>query len=124
MKTLLCQNKNECSSESELDRREYVREQQQDSSRQLREAIGSARGRTCGMRRGRGAVRTRGVRAADRAAKLQDGGQQYVWLEEGTRGNLKQFTSSVGLTRRAERRQAIALEYFELFFTTMCGICY
>ena len=115
MKTLLCQNKNECSSESELDGREYVREQQQDSSRQLREAIGSARGRACGMRRGRGAVRTREVRAADRAARLQDGGQQYVCLEEGTRGNLKQ---------RAERRQAIALEYFELFFTTMCGICY
>jgi len=114
----------ESSSESEVVRREYVREQQQESSRQLREAIGSARGRTCGMRRDRGAVRTRGVRAADRAARLQDGGHQYVWLEEGTRGNLKQFTSSAGLTRRAERRQAIALGYFELFFTTMCGICY
>lgn len=106
----------ESSSESEVDRREYVREQRQERSRQLREAIGSARGRTRVMRRGRGAVRARGVRAANRAARIQDGGQQYVWLEEGTRRNLKQFTSSVGPTRRGERRQASALEYFELFF--------
>ena len=35
----------ESSSESEVDRREYVREQRQDRSRQLREAIGRARGR-------------------------------------------------------------------------------
>ena len=95
-----------------MDRREYVREQRQESSRHLREAIASARGRTRGMRRHRGAVRARGVRAAGRAARIQDGGQQYVWLEEGTKRNLKQFTSSVGPTRRGERRQASALEYF------------
>ena len=35
----------ESSSESEVDRHEYVREQRQDRSRQLREAIGRARGR-------------------------------------------------------------------------------
>ena len=104
------------SGESAVDRREYVREQRQESSRHLREAIGSARGRTHGMRRDRRAVRARGVRAADQAARIQDVGQQYVRLEEGTRRNLRQFTSSVGPTRRGERRQASALEYFELFF--------
>lgn len=102
----------ESSSESEVDRREYVREQRQDRSRQLREAIGRARGR----RRGQGAVRARGRRGGNRGARIQDGGQQYVWLEENSRKNLKQFTSAVGPTRRGERRQASALEYFELFF--------
>lgn len=102
----------ESSSESEVDRREYVREQRQDRSRQLREAIGRARGR----RRGQGAVRARGRRGGNRGARIQDGGQQYVWLEENSRRNLKQFTSAVGPTRRGERRQASALEYFELFF--------
>ena len=61
-------------------------------------------------------MRARRVRGANRAVRIQDGGQQYVWLEEGTRRNLKQFASSVGPTRRGERRQASALEYFELFF--------
>lgn len=104
------------SSENEADRREYVREQRQERSRQLREAIGSTRGRTRGTRRGRGAVRARGRRGANQGARIQDGGQQYVWSEESTRRNLKMFSSAVGPTRRGERRQASALEYFELFF--------
>ena len=102
----------ESSSESEVDRREYVREQRQDRSRRLRETIGSARGR----RGGQGALTARVRRGENRGARIQDGGQQYVWLEENTRRNLKQFTSAVGPTRRGERRQTSALEYFELFF--------
>ena len=62
------------------------------------------------------AVRARGRRGGNRGARIQDGGQQYVWLEENTRRNLKQFTSAVGPTRRDERRQAGALEYFEPLF--------
>ena len=102
----------ESSSESEVDRREYVREQRQDRSRRLRETIGSARDR----RGGQGALTARVRRGENRGARIQDGGQQYVWLEENTRRNLKQFTSAVGPTRRGERRQTSALEYFELFF--------
>lgn len=59
--TTLSEEECDSSSESEGDRREHVRRQRQERSRQLREAIGRTRGRTRGMRRGRGVVRARGA---------------------------------------------------------------
>ena len=61
-------------------------------------------------------MRARGARGGNRGARIQDGSQQYVWLEEGSRRIFKTFTNSVGPTIRRERRQTSALEYFELFF--------
>ena len=106
----LSDEERDSSSESKVDRREYGREQRQDRSPQLR-----SRTRPLAEHMVED-VRARGRRGGNRAASIQDGGQQYVWLEENTRRNLKQFTSAVGPTRRGERRQASALEYFQLFF--------
>ena len=75
---------------SDVDRREYLREQRQNRSKQLGETIGSA----CGRRRGQGVVRARGRRGGE--PRSQDPRWwQYAWLEENTRRNLKQFTSAV-----------------------------
>ena len=107
----------ESSSESEVDRREYVREQRQDRSRRLRETIGSARGR----RGGQGALRARVRRGENRGIRIQDGGQQYVWLEENTRRNLQ-----VLLGQRDEVRggRQVLLSTLNCFLTTRCGIYY
>lgn len=109
------EEENESLSESEVDCREFLRNERQERSRQLRQQINNARGRTHGFRGRRGARGARGARGP-RGARIQDGGQHFVWSEEQTRRNLKNFPSSVGPTRRGERRQASALEYFELFF--------
>ena len=102
-------------SESEMDRREFLRNERQERSRQLRQQINNTRGRNCGFRGRRGARVARGARGP-RGARIQDGSKHFVWSEEQTRRNLKNITSSVGPTRRGERRQAAALEYFALFF--------
>ena len=110
----------ESSSESEVDRREYVREQRQVRSRQLREAIGRARGR----RRGQGAVKAKGRRGGNRGARIQDGGQQYVWLEENTRRNLKQLQMLLDQQDEVRGGRQVLLSTLNCFLTTICGICY
>ena len=75
----LSDEERESSSESEVDRREYGREQRQDRSPQLRSRTRPLAEHVVED------VRARGRRGGNRAARIQDGGQQYVWLEKNTR---------------------------------------
>lgn len=101
------EEENESLSESEVDRREFLRNERQERSRQLHQQINNTRVRNRGFRGRRGARGARGARGP-RGARIQDGGKQFVWSDEQTRRNLKNFTSSVGPTRGGERRQAAA----------------
>lgn len=110
------------SSDSDAETNNCDLHQRQQTSSRLDRCAATSNSQTGGKIRGRAATRNKRVRCSRDQTARQDGSQLYKWSSQVTKRTLKQFTSSVGPTRRGRREETTALEYFELFLIKKFGI--